>query len=217
MSKFILLANGRTPKKGDITYLKRSGYQTIFCADGGANAAFRLGIAPDYIIGDFDSVRPDVLLSFQNTSGIIKFNRQDDTDVEKCLKYAIENGFDDCCMLGVTGDRLDHSYCNLGIALKYSDRLKLRIISESTMLQVISGSVCFASLPGEVISIFGFDEKTRFSTKGLKYPLKDEALPFGKRESTSNVALGNEFSIDVKGGRAFLMRSFSAVRKGGFL
>lgn len=33
----------------------------IICADGGANNADKLGVVPDYVIGDMDSAEKDIL------------------------------------------------------------------------------------------------------------------------------------------------------------
>ena len=63
--KIIVIGNGERPsielwdeiyKKGDI----------VICADGGADAARNLGIVPDIIVGDLDSIQPDTLKHFSN-------------------------------------------------------------------------------------------------------------------------------------------------------
>lgn len=213
MKKFILIANGRAPLKKDILYLKSKGYDTIMCADGGANTAFRLKIVPDFIIGDLDSVKPAVLHHYQDISTVKRIPRQNDTDVEKVLKYALKQGFTGCCMTAVTGDRLDHSFGNLAIALKYSDLMDIRIISEQSYLTVISGCKTLRSQPQETISLFGFSSKTKFTTTGLKYRLDNESLTFGERESTSNVAVNDQFAVIVKYGKAFLIRDFQTIKK----
>lgn len=45
-------------------YLQDAG--CIICCDGGMHHAKALGITPDYIVGDFDSVRPEVLEEYRN-------------------------------------------------------------------------------------------------------------------------------------------------------
>ena len=37
----------------------RNSYSTLFCADGGANSAMKMGLIPDYIIGDLDSIHEE--------------------------------------------------------------------------------------------------------------------------------------------------------------
>jgi thiamine pyrophosphokinase len=36
------------------------GSDLIICADGGANYAHEMGLIPAYIVGDMDSIRPEV-------------------------------------------------------------------------------------------------------------------------------------------------------------
>ncbi len=206
MKKAIVLANGKPPKKRVIEKLRKFGYDYFICADGGANEARRLGIFPDLIIGDFDSAKPEVLKYFSGKSKIIHLKRQNDTDVEKALKYAIRKGFGEVLLLGATGDRLDHSFCNLGIVLKFFKKIKVKIIHENSFLIPVAGKTILRTEPGEIISVFGFDGKTKFASKHLKYPLKNIPLKFGVRESASNVALKETIEIKVSGGVGFLVR-----------
>ena len=215
MEKCIILANGRLPQKKIISFLIKRNFNTLICADGGANSARKLNLVPDYIIGDLDSASTETLKYFSGKSKVININRQDDTDVQKCLKYIIKKKCKVCVLLGAIGDRLDHSFCNLGITLKFSDRIKIIIISERSVLTVEKGIVRFKTNLNEIISIYAFNNKTRITSIGLKYPLKNDILPFGVRESTSNIAIGNEVKLKIKGGKIFLIRNFDTVRKNG--
>ncbi len=215
--KCIVLANGKPPRKGVITYLLKSGYSTLICADGGANSARKLNIIPDFVIGDLDSIEKDTLKIFSKNSVVKQVKRQNDTDVEKCLKFAIKKGFDEAVLIGVTGDRLDHTFCNLGIVLKFFDKIKLNIVAENSYLTAHRNNVEIKTAPGETISLYGFDSKTKITSKGLKYTLKNTALPFGVRESTSNVALAGKVDLKIKGGRIFIVRDYKVMKKNGFI
>lgn len=217
MKKAVILANGMPPAKKEFRYFKKAGYNMLICADGGANSAFKLGLTPDVIIGDFDSARKEVLKYYSEKSEIIQVKRQNDTDVEKCLKYCIKKKIDEVILTGVTGDRLDHSFCNLGIVLKFYDKIRIKIVHQKSILSAHSGRFEFQTVKGETISLYGFDEKTKFTSKGLKFPLKNIPLPFGKRESTSNVAAGNSVKLKINGGLAFIVREYDIVRDNGFV
>ena len=217
MKKCLILANGKPPTKNVIKTLMKSEYSTLFCADGGANAAMKMNLSPHYIIGDLDSIRSKTINHFLNKTEIIKLNGQNDTDVEKCLKAAIKKKFNEAILLGVTGDRLDHTFCNLGIVIKYFDKIKIKIIAENSLLTAITGHYKLKTFPGETISIYGIDKLTKISSKGLKYPLNKIALPFGHKESTSNIALHDEIELKVTGGIIFIIRDFYIMRKHGLL
>lgn len=217
MKKAVILANGQVPAKKEFKYFAKAGYDFLICADGGANSAYKLGLIPDVIIGDFDSVEKDVIEFFRPYSGILQIRRQNDTDVEKCLKYCMKNNIEEVILTGVTGDRLDHSYCNLGIVLKYFDKVKIKIVHQKSILSAHSRSAEFKTIKGETISLYGFDEKTKITSAGLRFPLKNIALPFGVKESTSNVANGGKVNLKITGGRIFIVREYETVRDNGFL
>lgn len=213
MKKCIILANGFPPNRNTVKFLQNKGYTTLLCADGGANSAKTLDIIPEYIIGDLDSIKADVYEYYSAKSSIIKINRQDDTDVEKCLKFAIKKKFDEVMLLGATGDRLDHSFCNLGIVLKYFSKIRIMILHQKSLLSAYSGSIILNTIPNEIISLYGIDSKTRIKSTGLKYPLNNIALPFGQKESTSNIAINNKVHLQVMDGIIFVIRDFDLLRK----
>ena len=213
MKSCIIIANGDSPKKGIIKYLKRNGVEAIIAADGGANSAFKLGITPNYIIGDFDSIKKEVKDYFTDKSEIIEYERQDDTDVEKSLKFAIKNNYKTAYLLGGTGDRLDHLICNLGIVLKYYNKIRIIIIHGKTILSPYSSDTKLETIPNETISLYAFDDKTIITSNGLKYPLQETNLKFGERESTSNVALGKEIILKIEGGIIFVIRELKTMKK----
>ncbi len=217
MKKCIILANGKPPQKSVISYLQKIGYNYLVCADGGANSARKLNLIPDLIVGDLDSISASTKKYFSNKSEIIQLKRQNDTDVEKCIKTVKKRGYSEAILCGVTGDRLDHTFCNLGIVIKYFNEIKLKIIAENSVLFPYKGSVELKTIPGETISIYGFDSKTKITSQGLKYKLNNIPLPFGEKESTSNVALSDKIKLEIKGGIIFLIRDFNLVRKNNLL
>ena len=80
-----LLCNGEPPCNG-LPPAGPSRMSSVYRADGGANAARRMGLVPDVIIGDLDSVSA----ATRRRSGrslIIRVARQDNTDMEKALDF----------------------------------------------------------------------------------------------------------------------------------
>jgi thiamine pyrophosphokinase len=212
-NKCIILANGKPPAKSVLTFLNNKGYSTLICADGGANSARKINVLPDYIVGDLDSVTKETLNYFTGKSEIIEIKRQNDTDVEKCIKYATKKKMYDIVLTGVTGDRLDHTFCNLGIVIKFSHLARIRIISENSLLAPYSANISIKTCSGETISLYGFNSKTRIKSKGLYYPLKNIALPFGIKESTSNFAVSEVVRLEISGGVIFVIRDLKTVIK----
>jgi len=176
-----------------------------------------MNLIPDFIIGDLDSVKAAVLKKFSDVSEIIKLPRQNDTDVEKCLKFVIRNKYTDAGLTGVTGDRLDHTFCNLGIVIKFYYSIRISIIAEHSVLQPYTGYNELQTVPGETISIYGLDPDTKILSKGLKYKLNNIPLPFGQKESTSNIAVADRISLNVNNGIIFVIRDYNVMKKNGLL
>lgn len=213
MKKCIILANGKPPKKQIISFFHSRKYDTLICADGGANSALKMNLVPDVIIGDLDSITTEVYKKFKSASKIIRLKRQNDTDVEKCLKYAMINKYDEVLLVGATGNRLDHTFCNLGIVKKFFLKIKISLIAENSYLKPYTRFALLKTIPGETISIYGLDKKTKITSNGLKYKLKSVALPFGEKESTSNIATGNKVRLNISNGIIFVIRDAIVMMK----
>jgi thiamine pyrophosphokinase len=216
MKQAVILANGKPPRKGIINHLLKD-ESVLICADGGANYAKKLSLTPDFIVGDLDSVTGETLNYFKGKSEIIKLKRQDDTDVEKCLKLLIKKRYKEAYLLGATGNRLDHTLCNLGIVIKFFDKIKIKIIAEDSILIPYSDFIELKSVPGEIISLYGFNAQTKITSTGLKYPLNDAILPFGEKESTSNASDDSKFTLDIKGGIIFVIRNYTFIKQNKLL
>lgn len=213
MKKCIILANGKPPKKKIISFFQKNGFNTLICADGGANSALKMNLIPDYIIGDLDSISNEAIRKFKSTSRIIRIKRQNDTDVEKSIKHALKQGFNETLLMGVTGNRLDHTFCNLGIVLKFFTRIKISLIAENSYLKPYTGDTLLKTFSGETISIYGLDQRTKIISKGLMYELKNISLPFGEKESTSNVVKGSEVKLKINNGVVFVIRDVNLMIK----
>ncbi len=213
MKKCIILANGKPPKKSLFTFFQKKGFNKLICADGGSNSALKMKLVPDVIIGDLDSISSEAINEFKSVSKIIRIRRQNDTDVEKCLKYAIRNKFGEVLLLGATGNRLDHTFCNIEIVLKFFPKIKISLIAENSFLKAYTGNVELKTLPGETISLYGISDKTKITSNGLKYELKNISLPFGEKESTSNIAKKNLVKLKVRNGVIFIIRDINLMIK----
>ena len=95
--------------------------------------------------------------------------------------------------------------------------IRIIIIHGKTILFPYSESIELQTIPNETISLYAFDDSTFITSKGLKYPLKNCNLKFGTKESTSNVALGDNVSLQINGGIIFVIRELKIMRRNGLL
>lgn len=185
-------------------------FDRIYCADGGANHAFKMGIIPDYIIGDLDSIEDDVL-SFYDEKGvrIEKYKSEKDyTDTELCVQKAIEDGCNEICMIAGIGNRIDHSLGNIGL-LHYmnSNGIKGYIETENSSIYLCSNEIEIDGEIGDTLSIIPFRGDAKgISLEGLKYPLNNARIDFGRPLGISNKLMENKCKVSIKEGEILVIK-----------
>lgn len=181
--------------------------ESILCADGGANAAHALGILPDVVVGDFDSITEDTR-SFYAKRGVqmMHISRQDDTDLEKALKLLRERGESRIVLLGLTGKLLDHTLGNFSILLRYTDSMQIVAFDPHFRVDVLASGGSFRSRAGDRVSIVPLPAAEGLRYEGLRYPLDTGVLSFGLREGTCNEATTDRFSVSFSTGTILLFR-----------
>ena len=166
----------------------------LICTDGAADKAVANGLKPDLIIGDLDSTRRAGV--FNNK--IIESGDQNSTDLEKTFNWLIDNQISRITLIGMTGDRDDHTLANYLIACHYSIKLEIQIVTDYSTINFISGRRHLTSTPGQTVSILTFQKIDSVTTTGLECPLTDALLlPSGR--GISNIATGKEFTIKTSG------------------
>lgn len=186
----------------DYEYIRskiRSDDYTI-CADGGYDHAVKLGITPDILIGDFDSV-----LKLPEETKKIKYPaRKDFTDGEIAVRYAVEHGYDDVLLLGMTGDRADHTITDI---LLLSQCKNGCILDDNNEIYMLRSSITISGQAGDTVSIVPVGgDLDGVTTENLEYPLNNEALHFGESRGVSNVMCGNSCTVTVKNGIGLVIK-----------
>jgi thiamine pyrophosphokinase len=214
MKSAIIYCNGSPIKKSIYQKIKSKYNSDLICADGGANFAYEIGEIPKFIIGDLDSISQKVLKFYeQKKVKIIKLSRQNDTDLEKALKLCKKLRYTRIFVVGFTGKRFDHTLSNISNTLKFVKDFLITMVENNSTLHFVTGEKSFNSEKGELISIFCFNPKVKIKSENLKYPIKNEHLMFGERESTSNVTTREKFNLKVENGFAVLIRSTKSFLK----
>ena len=113
MRRVIIFANGELPNVEKARALVNAD-DYIICADGGAHHALALGLQPNVIIGDLDSITNAELQ--MATARIIQFSRdKNETDLELALYYALEQKPTSMRIIAALGNRLDQTLGNISL------------------------------------------------------------------------------------------------------
>ncbi len=203
----LLIANGDVPSQRLVKRLASSA-DIIVCADGGANAACRMNIAPDIILGDIDSVSRATRKFFKQIP-LMVIESQESTDLEKAILFCIRKKCTSVSIVGAVGSRIDHTTGSLGCFKRFKDRIEIKLYDREGIAMLIRDSVRIKATRGETISLIPLERCTGVTTRNLYYPLRDAVLELGVREGISNVAIGRYVSISYKKGTLLLYRFHS--------
>ncbi|MDH7515569.1 MAG: thiamine diphosphokinase [Bacteroidota bacterium] len=208
----VLIGNGHVPESGHVARLA-AGACIVVCADGGANTARWIGITPDAVIGDFDSMTDETRFDFESRG--VRFVHQPDqekTDFEKALHFLLEKGMKRVAVLGITGRMLDHTLGNFSILKRHADELDLVVFDTEYRIDIVRAEAEFSSVVGERISIIPLTEASGVTFEGLAYPLTGETLSFGIREGTCNRATAPKFRVSLESGLLLVFRPLTDER-----
>jgi thiamine pyrophosphokinase len=201
----IILANGEL---NDLQAARAalSNYDLLIAADGGAHHCAALGVTPDVLIGDLDSLGAQELEAFRAAGvKIIRYStRKDYTDLELAVRYAQEQGAGEIVILAALGARWDMTLANLLLpAAADLSRLRISLLDgPQEILLVCSGEELeLRGRPGDTVSLIPLGGDAHgLTTQGLEYPLHDETLYFGKTRGISNVLTNPRGSVRVREG-----------------
>lgn len=175
----------------------------VIAADGGLRHTQALGIVPDVILGDFDS------LGFAPQGASVFPVEKDDTDAMLAVRHGLAQGCDRFFLYGsLDGPRLDHSIANFQTLQFLADRGAAGyLIGKDFMLTVIkNGTLFFPADWKGTVSVFCMGADARgVSIKGLHYELEQGTLTAGFPLGVSNHFVGKTAEVTVKDGSLLVL------------
>ncbi len=198
--QILIFANGPVPTS---SALKELLVQTdfIIAADGGANSCKKFQVLPDILIGDLDSIEPDLLRDYEDRNvTILRFPpHKDATDLELALDEAQRKHAEHIWIVGGLGDRWDMSIGNIMLAAaeKYTE-IKISFLTHDSSLHILhpNQTYSFESQPDQTVSLIPLKgDVSGVTLHGFKYPLDDATITFGSSLGISNVTAAQKTSI----------------------
>jgi thiamine pyrophosphokinase len=194
------------------------GVSAVVAADGGYARAIALGLVPDVLVGDFDSLAP-VGLEAAAAAGtrIERFPPdKDESDTELALLEALALGATRVTVLGAFGGpRLDHALANIWLlAHPRFAALDLVLLDAGNRARLLTapgpgGESTVRALPGRLAAIVSLlplgGDAEGITTRGLRYPLCDEPLRVGPTRGLSNVRVEAHASVSLRAGRLLVV------------
>lgn len=203
MSRAIIFANGYLPNLEKARAIIRAD-DIIIAADGGTRHALALGLRPDLIIGDLDSITEDERQKMESAGvKIVKYSRdKNETDLELAIQQALDVKSEQIIIVAALGGRLDQTLANLALI---SD---IRFAHLDARLDdgVEEASFCRAQLrvwgkSGDVVSLIPWQGAVKvIRTENLKWPLHHEMLYPEKSRGVSNEMTSDTARIEIESG-----------------
>jgi thiamine pyrophosphokinase len=183
---------------------QKNNFKYIICTDGAGGKARELGIMPNVIVGDMDSISQDDLL-FMETNKVKTIYHPRDKDVTDtflALLLARENNDVDVVIWGGTGGRLDHTLANLASTIAFvKEGMRLSFQDPGLTIYITKNYLNLEGRPGDIVSIFPMGgDAEGITLNGFKYSLTNEKIEQDFPLGISNKLMRNEGRIFVESG-----------------
>ena len=175
----------------------------VIAADGGLVHTRQLGITPNEILGDFDS------LGFTPEGANVFPVEKDDTDAMLAVRRGLTLGYREFVLYGsLDGPRLDHTVANFQTLQFLADNHAAGYLVGSTYLVTVvkDGSLFFPAGMEGTVSVFCLGKDAEGVTlEGLYYPLEKGTLTAGFPLGVSNHFTGKKAAITVENGSLLVL------------
>lgn len=181
-------------------YSKTLSIDRVFAVDKGLEYVDCMGLVPDYIVGDFDTVDKKLLAAYEKriTAGELPAYlerypaKKDATDTELAVMEAIKERAGQITILAATGNRIDHMLANLGLLLQAAEEnIECHIVDETNRIRLLQAGKCCRiekrNQFGLYLSLIPISPVIKGLTiTGVMYPLNNKTVRQGSSLTVSN-------------------------------
>lgn len=177
----------------------------VLACDGALVKCLNRGIRPQTVIGDMDSVEPEVLESFRANGGLVDLQTSQETnDLEKALAWVEKSGIQVCTIVGATGGDPQHEWANLMACA--GSNLDINCEGLSHVYRFVkSGEDHSIELGlGTEFSLFAMPAAHEIHLSGAQFELKGSSMTFGS-QGVHNVATSAGVNLSFMHGRLMVL------------
>ncbi|MEE1312397.1 MAG: thiamine diphosphokinase [Lachnospiraceae bacterium] len=195
------------------SYIEKQKFDKIYAADKGVQYAVQLGIRPDLILGDFDSLGEKMKEKMKDWNiPVLTFPPEKDyTDTHLAITHAISQGADEITLIGATGTRLDHTWANIGLLqMAMKEGVRAWIVDAHNRISMWNSGreMKKEEAFGDYVSLIPYTEKvTGITLTGFYYPLSDAELTLGISLGISNELISKTGKIEIGSGDLIIIES----------
>ncbi len=202
MNVLIIAAGENKNPKKLLEYVNAADY--IICADAGYDHAKAVGIVPDILVGDFDSLQEEPADFLRKVKLPVE---KDETDTLYALRFAFSKGATKVVLYGGIGTRFDHSYANICLLQHAMVREIAMVVTDGkTEIYLTDSKLKLNGRKGQTVSVYSFSDICEGVTlHGFYYPLENAVLQKYDIVGTSNVVTEDEAEIAVSSGTLLIV------------
>jgi thiamine pyrophosphokinase len=214
----LIITGGRMDVKAirrllDDLEVMKSDKLNIIAVDGGIERADELGIKPTHIIGDFDTVDPDVLKRYMMDESIQVDSyrpEKDETDTELAADLCKRLESKKVLIIGALGGRMDHELSNIFLLEKFNKYgIMAAIADELNVMFYMTESFDYEKLSSyKYFSLISLSEKIEgLNISGCKYTLSNGSLNQFSSLCISNEITDEQAEVKFKQGKILVISS----------
>jgi len=210
--RVIIFANGNLPNLEKARTLVRPG-DFIFCADGGIRHALAMGLIPNAIIGDMDSL-PSYFQPATFNGELILFPKdKNETDLELAIDHALTLQPDHILILAALGGRIDQTLANIALLSNSSlVTCNVKLTDGVEELFFCRDQAKIEGRSGDIVSLIPWQgEVTGVFTENLRWHLHHEMLYPDKTRGISNEMTSDTATLSIKSGLLLVVHQTSVV------
>ena len=201
--RIIIFANGNLPNLEKAHSLICPD-DFILCADGGTRHALALGLTPNVVIGDLDSVTEEERRKMKEMGvEVMEFSMdKNETDLELTINHALTLEPEQILILAALGGRMDQTLAN--IALLSDPRLStfdVRLTDGVEEIFFCRDQAKVEGRSGDIVSLIPWlGEVTGVFTENLRWHLHHETLYPEKTRGISNEMTSDVATVSITSG-----------------
>lgn len=186
----------------------------VIAADAGFSHCRRMGLSPDLIVGDFDSLPKEEQAQLERIRKeepqrlLTLPSEKDDTDMLAAIREGLAKGCREFFLYGGLGGRLGHTIANIQCLNFLKERGAAGYLADEDMLVFLARNETIRLPERESgwLSLFSMGERAQGVTlKGLKYELTDALITNSFPVGVSNEFIGKEAEITVRDGTLLIL------------
>jgi thiamine pyrophosphokinase len=201
IKRIIIFANGQLPSLEKARALLHDD-DFIIAADGGTRHALALGLMPNVIVGDLDSLPSDFEPSTFNGEIVLYPKDKNETDLELAIQHALTLKPEQIIILAALGGRLDQTLGNIALISNLQpSTCNLQLNDGLEEVFFCRDHVEINGNSGDTVSLIPWQgEVAGIVTTGLKWRLQNETLYPNKTRGISNELIDDSASIQINSG-----------------